>query len=370
MAEQHLNIIAFNIPYPPDYGGVIDVYYKIKALHAAGIKIHLHCFAYGRNVSPELEKYCESIHVYKRKNMFQGFLSDKPFIVSSRSSKLLKKNLLQNSYPILFEGLHCCYYLDDKAFAGRKKIVRMHNDEAEYYLQLAKHEKRFSKKLYFYEEYKRLFKYENILSKADHIVCIAKYEAEKYENKFAHVSHLAPFHGADVVHSLTGSGDFALYHGNLTVNENIQAVLFLISEVFSQLSHTLIIAGNNPAKEIVSEAAKYQNIRVQQNPSPSELLLLSQQAQIHILPAFQQTGIKLKLLYALFNGRFCLANSMMTKDTGLEKYCSIADSVEEMKIAIEELFSKEFTAGDIVFRKNIEKEFSDTAEAEKLISLL
>ncbi|MCX6283192.1 MAG: mannosyltransferase, partial [Bacteroidetes bacterium] len=42
--EQHLHIVSFDIPYPPDYGGVIDVYYKIKTLSEAGVKIHLHCF--------------------------------------------------------------------------------------------------------------------------------------------------------------------------------------------------------------------------------------------------------------------------------------------------------------------------------------
>ena len=44
MPERQLHIVAFDIPYPPNYGGVIDVWYKLKALHAKGIKIILHCF--------------------------------------------------------------------------------------------------------------------------------------------------------------------------------------------------------------------------------------------------------------------------------------------------------------------------------------
>ena len=35
-----VNIVSFNIPYPPNYGGVIDVFFKIKALSKAG-KINL-----------------------------------------------------------------------------------------------------------------------------------------------------------------------------------------------------------------------------------------------------------------------------------------------------------------------------------------
>ena len=43
--DKHLNIIAFDNPYPPIYGGVIDVYYKINELAKLGIKIHLHYFS-------------------------------------------------------------------------------------------------------------------------------------------------------------------------------------------------------------------------------------------------------------------------------------------------------------------------------------
>ena len=51
-----IHIISFDVPLPANYGGVIDVFYKIKALHKAGIKIKLHCFYYGREKNVELEK--------------------------------------------------------------------------------------------------------------------------------------------------------------------------------------------------------------------------------------------------------------------------------------------------------------------------
>ena len=35
--DQHLHIISFDIPWPPNYGGVIDVFYKIKTLSEAGV---------------------------------------------------------------------------------------------------------------------------------------------------------------------------------------------------------------------------------------------------------------------------------------------------------------------------------------------
>ena len=48
LAQTQLHIISFDVPYPPDYGGAIDVFYKLKALNQEGVKIHLHCFEYGR----------------------------------------------------------------------------------------------------------------------------------------------------------------------------------------------------------------------------------------------------------------------------------------------------------------------------------
>ncbi len=38
MSDKHLHVIAFNVPYPADYGGVIDIFYKIKIPETGGSK--------------------------------------------------------------------------------------------------------------------------------------------------------------------------------------------------------------------------------------------------------------------------------------------------------------------------------------------
>ena len=57
-----LHVIAFDVPYPANYGGVIDVFYKLKYLHECGVDITLHCFEYGRGEQTELNKYCKKIY--------------------------------------------------------------------------------------------------------------------------------------------------------------------------------------------------------------------------------------------------------------------------------------------------------------------
>ena len=35
--EKHINIIALNIPFPANYGGGVDIYYKIDAFSRCGV---------------------------------------------------------------------------------------------------------------------------------------------------------------------------------------------------------------------------------------------------------------------------------------------------------------------------------------------
>ncbi|MBK8845625.1 MAG: mannosyltransferase, partial [Bacteroidetes bacterium] len=115
--EKHLHIISFDIPYPANYGGVIDVFYKIKALSAIGIKIHLHCFEYNRAPHAILNELCTVVHYYPRNTARSKLFNRQPYIVVSRTSDDLIKNLLHDDYPILMEGLHSTFILNDERLA-------------------------------------------------------------------------------------------------------------------------------------------------------------------------------------------------------------------------------------------------------------
>jgi len=129
LPNKHLHIISFDVPYPPNYGGVIDVFYKIKSLNELGIKVHLHCFEYGRAEARVLESICEKVHYYKRSMQKRYLFNPLPFVVVSRTSEKLSQNLLRDKHPILFEGLHCCFLLNDNRLNDRLKIARSHNIE-------------------------------------------------------------------------------------------------------------------------------------------------------------------------------------------------------------------------------------------------
>jgi glycosyltransferase involved in cell wall biosynthesis len=78
------------------------------------------------------------------------------------------------------------------------------------------------------------------------------------------------------------------------------------------------------------------------NPSDEELQDLIKKAQVNVLPSFNNTGVKLKLLNALFNGRFCLVNTAATDGAAIEGLCETAVTATEFKHAALSLYEKPF----------------------------
>ena len=294
-SKKEVDIVAFDIPYPANYGGVIDVYFKIKAFKNAGVKVNLHCFEYGRKQSPELESICEKVYYYKRDISKTNLFRKRPYIVVTRTSDELINNLIKTNNPILFEGLHCCNYLDDELFNNRRKIVRTHNIEHDYYQNLAKVEKDIFKRYYFSNEAQKLKSFEQILDHADGIAAISLHDKAYFSERFINVEAVSAFHPNEKVNIESGLGKYVLYHGSLAVGENNEAGLFLINNVFNDIDIPFIIAGNKPSKELRNAAERNKNIIVKSEISTSEIYNLVVGAQINILPTFQSTGVKLKL---------------------------------------------------------------------------
>jgi hypothetical protein len=85
----------------------------------------------------------------------------------------------------------------------------------------------------------------------------------------------------------------------------------------------------------------------------------------------QPTGLKLKLLNALYNGRFCLVNSDMVKGTSLESLCVVADEPEEMIAEIKRLMEEDFTEEDAEERDAKMKQLYDNeTNAHKIIKTI
>lgn len=371
--DKHLNIVAFNIPWPANYGGIIDVFYKLKALHACGVKIILHCFEYERPQATALEELCEEIYYYKRHTGVLSNITLLPYNVYSRKHPRLLSNLLKNDYPILFEGLHCCYYMSDPRLKNRIKIYREANIEHDYYHHLAKAEKHLIKKCFYQIEAWRFKRYQKVISHADLIIAVSTTDADYLQKQFPYkqIEFMPCFHTNNNITIQPGISKFILYHGKLSVVENRQAVLYLIKNVFSQLNYQCIIAGMDPPKSLFKAAAPYPNIRIEANPTEERMNELICNAQIHMLITFQATGLKLKLLNSLFAGKHTVVNQLMVIGSGLESLCHIANNTEEMIQTCQRLMQTTVDSKIIEARRQeLFPVYSNTYQGERLMKMI
>jgi hypothetical protein len=373
MMQGHLHIISFDIPYPANYGGVIDVFHKIRCLNQIGVKVILHCFEYGgKKGSAELESMCEKVYYYKRNTSLINHLSYLPYNIKSRIDLTLKQNLLKDNYPILFEVLHTCYLLNDPDFASRKKLFRHSNIEHDYFLELAKGEKSFLKKIYLRLEAFKLKYFEKKIKSTDCILAVSETDLLYFKKKYPNTQsiYLPSFHQFDYLQCKSGKGNYILYHGNLSISENYNAALWLIKNVFSKLNYPIIIAGLNPPQHLVDAINAYPQISLQQNCSELQMQMLIEDAQIHCLYTEQATGLKLKLLNVLYSGRFVIANNEMLTGTQLNAACSLANSPHEYLQQINVLFQKDFTLEEILLRKNLVATMNNSEKVNTLLSVM
>ena len=232
-------------------------------------------------------------------------------------------------------------------------------------------EPNFFKRLYYKVESLLLKRYQLTLINRCIYTCLSQSDVALFKQKYQlkNVHFIPGFIPWQNIKSKEGKGSYCLYHGNLSVAENIKAVEWLVHHIFSELQVPFIIAGKNPSHHLYQLVKNYKHIQI--IPSPNEAVLndLIQNAHIHVIPSFNQTGVKLKLLNVLFNGRFCVTNAAGIEGSGIAEGVLIANNAADFRNVIEQTFLKSFTEKDIVQRTFIEQLYDNKKNAEKLIEL-
>lgn len=369
--NETLHIVCLDAPAPPDYGGAIDMFYKIRSLHELGCKIILHYFNYRSSRNAEaLKPYCAAIYAYKRKSFLQSVPLSSPFIVQSRVNQELIQRLNNDNFPILLEGLHCAGTIP---FLHQKErvVIRMHNEEASYYYYLAKTENSLLKRSYFLHESRLLEQFQKGMDKNISLACLSETDMAIFEKEYAfrQLFFVPCFLPWQALTGKEGKGKFCLYHGNLSVSENEEAALWLIKHVFSKSDVPFIIAGKNISKKLMAKGNLYPHITLHNNPSIAEIDHLVQEAHINVLPSLNNTGVKLKLLNALFNGRFCMTNTNGVKGSLITEGVVVQDDAQFWMATIKTLMQETFSAKDKEERKALLFLYNNRQNAEKLSAL-
>lgn len=365
-----IHIVCLDAPSPPDYGGAIDMYFKVKALALLGNRIVLHYFDYKeRRSSGALKDICAEVYTYKRKSFLSSLSTSTPYIVSSRINHGLVAKLNQDSNPILLEGIHCTGIIPFINNPSRI-IIRMHNEEESYYRSLYSSSRSFGKKYYFLAESLLIRKYQAKLSKDLKLACLSETDIVKFNSKgFKNVHFIPCFVPWRHNTSIPGKGSYCLYHGNMAIAENERAAEWLMENVFADSEIPFVIAGNKIPADLVKKASAHRNVTIANDPPIEKLEGLIRDAHINILPSMNSTGVKLKLLHALFAGRFCISNHEGVKGSGIHKGVWLAEKPEEIRALVNKLMELPFQHLHIEERREMAHTYDNLKNAGSLNEL-
>lgn len=321
LKNKAIHIVSFDVPFSPNYGGIIDVYNRAKALKDAGWEIQLHCFEYGRGRDFETNDCATKVHYYERKKTLLDFFSLFPFIVKSRANQALFYNLMQDNHPVLLEGQHTAFFANRLKRAGKKVAIRQHNVEWEYYHQLAQQERSLFKKWFFILESYKLKIHLYSLKKIP-FLSITQKDTEQFTKAGFTATYMPPT-------ILTTNKkqqeikNFGLFHGKLSVQENQEAVMNLCAAHEKKpLPFPVTIAGINPSEMLRKKVAQV-GFELIANPSEEIMEKLKNTAAVHFLFSAQVSGIKFKLLESLKTQALCIATPALVAGSDLAEFCSI-----------------------------------------------
>ena len=136
---------------------------------------------------------------------------------------------------------------------------------------------------------------------------------------------------------------------------------------FKKIDVKLKIAGMNPPQHLVKMVEEVHNVELIDSPDDQTLFDLIRHAHINILVTEQATGLKLKLLNTLFNGRFCLVNDKMVDGLDVNGLCYVVNDQNAIRFAVDELMPRRFDEHQIERRRKNMKKFYNIEEATDLL---
>ena len=147
--------------------------------------------------------------------------------------------------------------------------------------------------------------------------------------------------------------------------------MYLLQSIAKHIAYPIIIAGLQPSDQLILACKAHSNVQLIANTDEATMQGLIEQAHLHFLVSFQKTGLKLKLLNALFAGRFCIVNEAMIHGAQLNDAVIIANDAVAQINAINDYKNRAFTLSDLAQRKQCLLTHHDNAlKTQKLISLL
>ncbi|MCP4266706.1 MAG: glycosyltransferase [Candidatus Brocadiaceae bacterium] len=330
------------------------------------------------NIPSECRKYGKYILLLK------SIFSKDPYSINWLKSKImintLRGKLSKNRYDLIFfDTISLVPY--SSLFKNEKLILNHHNIESEMMLRRAYNTKNLLKKLYFYQEGKKLAIYEDrecplfdlniTCSHVDSERILKRISSLKVDEVVngVDVSFFYPLNKKKIKNSL-------IFVGGMSWYPNKEAMLYFSRQVWPLLSETIpdinmTVIGRSPPAELVNLADVDKRFKV--TGFVDDVRPYIDSAMVYVCPITDGGGTKLKILDALAMGKAIVADPIACEGIDVKEGETVlfastpVDYVEKIKLLFEneELNKKLGLNG----RKLIEDKYSFINIGSKLAGL-
>lgn len=303
-----------DFPVPPHHGGRIDLWGRVRALHELGHEVDAVATV---KTLPEpchylaAAKEVRSITLVRRYPNPVGILSREPLQLRTRR-KLAGLKLTRSYDVVLLEQEYVAPALDAPCLDCGRVILRVHNDEPAYYLDLAESEECWWRRLYYLEEARRFRRTSPaVFDKAHELWFISYDHWQRWRASHPHANQRTawlpaalpgPFRPA---HS--GAGERVLITGNLFQPTNLEGLEWFLNEVHPWLTrrphYELCVAGSTRCARAQAVIRRLQTApRVELHLNEPDLEPLYRSAAVFVNPMQRGVSVKLKTLDAICHG--------------------------------------------------------------------
>ncbi len=215
-----------------------------------------------------------------------------------------------------FDTLSLAPYLD--AIGGLPAVLNHHNIESIMLLRRAEQENNPFKRVYLWQEAKRLAAYERLVASRfrQHLVC-ANLDAERLQQTVGDVPTSVVPNGVDLMYfqpappATEQLPNSLIFVGGLSWYPNISAIRFFLKEVWPALTAAypeilFRIIGRNPPPDILAMSKR--DRRIQVLGFVDDIRPLFHEAMVFVCPIFDGGGTKLKMLDAMAMGKAIVAH--------------------------------------------------------------
>lgn len=355
-------VVAMDFPYPPGHGSAVDMWERILVLKEMGYRVDLLATVNempGEDLKQAVREHVGNLWIVLRGRGLRSALSFLPFQVRSRID-LQNVQLGQHYDAVVLESEYVAAFLENPAARQTKLILRVHNEQFEYFREFAEGSRNLLKKFYCYSEaLKFRFFSPKVMRTCDLLWFISDSERQEHVREVpqdSSKSFFVPTHvRSATMKPFSASGRTALFIGTLTISHNADAVAWYIEKIHPLLSdlegYGFQVAGRTagqPIPALKQLDKQHNNVFLEEDPVSLEGLYNS--AAVFVNPVICGAGVKVKVIQALQAGMPLISTSMGVDGTGFKDsiHLLVADTAEEFAACVRRLMTEPMLAESLV----------------------